>query len=248
MPALSIILPAYNEESRLPKTFDLIEAARAHGVFSAITLQEILIVDDGSKDRTIEVSEARQKTNPLLRVVRVQPNQGKGNAIHEGLKQAKGDWCLVADADSATPWDQFLKLYSACVQNETMKSEVAIGSRDLPDSDVTTQQSWVREHMGKTFNLIVRLITGLPYRDTQCGFKLIHRASIQKFLPTLQIKRFAWDVEFLMFARAYGLRIKETPVSWAHQDESRVNPIKDSLEMLIRVLQLRLRIWCQTKK
>jgi dolichyl-phosphate beta-glucosyltransferase len=102
--------------------------------------------------------------------------------------------------------------------------------------------------MGKTFNFIVRLITRLPYRDTQCGFKLIERSAIQKFLPLLEVKRFAWDVEFLMFARSYSLPIVEVPVTWEHQDASRVNAVKDSIEMLTRVVQMRFRLLFLKKK
>jgi dolichyl-phosphate beta-glucosyltransferase len=241
MPSLSLIIPAYNEAKRLPRTFELLRTAQTDGVFSAFELQEILIIDDGSRDATAAVSDEARASLPLIRVIRVQPNQGKGNAIHEGLRQAQSDWCLVADADSATPWDQLLRLWNS-LQSATPPAQVAIGSRDLPESNVLTNQSWIREHMGKTFNLIVRFITGLPFRDTQCGFKLIHRHSIEKFLPELKIKRFAWDVEFLMFCNSSNLRIIEVPVTWAHQEESRVNAIKDSFEMLVRVIQLRFRL------
>lgn len=242
MNTLSLILPAYNEEKRLPRTFKLLKEAIDASVFKLADLQEILIIDDGSGDRTIEVSEAARGDLPQIRVIPVRPNQGKGNAIHTGLRQARGDWMLIADADTATPWDQFVKVWSA-VQQSREPAQVAIGSRDLPDSELRIQQSWVREHMGKTFNFIVRMITGLPFRDTQCGFKLIHRGSIQPFLGQLQVKRFAWDVEFLMFARSRKLNVIEVPVAWEHQDESRVNPIKDSLEMLLRVIQMRVRIF-----
>ncbi len=240
MQTLALIIPAYNEEKRLPRTFDLLEQAKNEGVFSSVELIEILLIDDGSKDRTAAMIEDYQKSHPQYRVIRVVPNQGKGNAIHTGLKAAQADWCLIADADTATPWDQFKKVWAA-------GTPVSIGSRDLPESKITTSQSWVREHMGRTFNFLVRMITGLPFRDTQCGFKLINRQAIQPFIEKLEVKRFAWDVELLMFARAYQLGITEVPVSWEHQDASRVNPIKDSIEMLIRVIQMRLRI-CFLKK
>lgn len=242
MTSLSLILPAYNEEKRLPRTFQLIKTALETGIFQQADLQEILVIDDGSRDRTAEVVQAAQAELPQIRLVPVRPNQGKGNAIHTGLREARGDWLLIADADSATPWDQFLKLWQA-VQTARTPAQIAIGSRDLPESEIRTSQSWVREHMGKTFNLIVRTITGLPFKDTQCGFKLIHRGSIQSFLARLEVKRFAWDVEFLMFARSQKLNVIEVPVAWEHQDESRVNPIKDSLEMLMRVIQMRVRIF-----
>jgi dolichyl-phosphate beta-glucosyltransferase len=247
MKTLSLILPAYNEERRLPRTFDLLKEAIAGRVFQGFELKEILVVDDGSKDQTQAVTQSHQKLIPALRCVRVDPNQGKGNAIHAGLRAATGEWCLIADADTATPWNQFTKLYQYCVTAKPSAS-IAIGSRDLPESDVRTKQSWLRENMGRTFNLLVRLITQLPFRDTQCGFKLIERSAIQKFLPDLEVKRFAWDVEFLMFARKYGLAMVEVPVTWEHQDASSVNKFKDSIEMLARVIQMRFRLLFLKKK
>jgi dolichyl-phosphate beta-glucosyltransferase len=235
MDTLSIIIPAYNEASRLPRTFELLSKAIETGVFSSPKLEEIVIVDDGSKDQTAALAEAASRQLPMVKVIRVKPNQGKGNAVHTGLNVAQGTWCLIADADSATPWDQFLKLKQA-------NTPIVIGSRDLPESDVRTRQSWIREHMGKTFNLLVRLITALPFKDTQCGFKLLHRPSVAAFLPRLEVKRFAWDVEFLMFAKKYNLQTTEVPVVWEHQDNSHVDPIKDASEMLARVIQLRLRL------
>lgn len=241
MSTLSIVIPAYNEAKRLPRTFELLSKAVETGVFSALKLEEILIVDDGSKDDTAKIAAADSARYPslhsLVKVVRVQPNQGKGNAIHTGLRMAKSAWCLIADADSATPWDQFLKLEQA-----SKKFPIAIGSRDLPESDVRTRQSWVRENMGKTFNLLVRLITGLSFKDTQCGFKLLNAQAISPFLPKLETKRFAWDVEFLMFAKKHNLAIAEVAVAWEHQDDSHVDPIKDASEMLMRTIQIRFRM------
>ncbi len=239
MQGLSIIIPAYNEEARLPRTFQLLQQAISAGVFAGYDLKEILIVDDGSKDGTGAVCNSYNSILPQLKCISVTPNQGKGNAIHVGMKSAQSDWILIADADTATPWDQFLKLSAHANRDQ---SSIAIGSRDLPESDVRTQQSWIREHMGKTFNLIVRFITGLPYRDTQCGFKLIERNRIQTFLSLLQVKRFAWDVELLMFAQKNKLRISEVPVAWEHQEASRVHPIRDAFEMLCRVIEMRVRI------
>jgi dolichyl-phosphate beta-glucosyltransferase len=239
MQSLSIIIPAYNEESRLPRTFQLLQQAIGTGIFAGYDLKEILIVDDGSKDGTSAVCNSHTSILPQLKCISVTPNQGKGNAIHVGMKSAQSDWILIADADTATPWDQFLKLSAHANRDQ---SSIAIGSRDLPESDVRTQQSWMREHMGKTFNMIVRFITGLPYRDTQCGFKLIERNRIQTFLSLLQVKRFAWDVELLMFAKKNKLRISEVPVAWEHQEASRVHPIRDAFEMLCRVIEMRVRI------
>lgn len=240
MATLSIIIPAYNEETRLPRTFALLKHGIEEGVFGSLEIKEILVIDDGSRDLTRQVCQNHQSLLlAQLRCIPVSPNKGKGNAIHEGLKSATSDWILIADADTATPWDQFKKLWTKIEQEQ---SSIAIGSRDLPESDVRTKQSWIREHMGKTFNLIVRLITGLPYHDTQCGFKLIDKKRILPFIDLLRVKRFAWDVEFLMFARKNKIKISEVAVTWEHQDASRVNPISDALEMLLRVIEMRIRI------
>jgi dolichyl-phosphate beta-glucosyltransferase len=239
MQSLSIIIPAYNEEARLPRTFQLLQQGIESGIFAGYDLKEILIIDDGSKDGTSSVTNSHISILPQLKCISVTPNQGKGNAIHVGMKSAQGDWILIADADTATPWDQFLKLSMRVKRDQT---SIAIGSRDLPESDVRTQQSWMREHMGKTFNMIVRFITGLPYRDTQCGFKLIERKQIQSFIQLLQVKRFAWDVELLMFAKKNKVSISEVPVAWEHQEASRVHPIRDAFEMLCRVIEMRIRI------
>lgn len=239
MQSLSIIIPAYNEEARLPRTFQLLQQGIESGIFAGYELKEILIIDDGSKDGTSSVTNSHISILPQLKCISVTPNQGKGNAIHVGMKSAQGDWILIADADTATPWDQFLKLSMRVKRDQT---SIAIGSRDLPESDVRTQQSWMREHMGKTFNMIVRFITGLPYRDTQCGFKLIERKQIQSFIQLLQVKRFAWDVELLMFAKKNKVSISEVPVAWEHQEASRVHPIRDAFEMLCRVIEMRIRI------
>jgi len=239
MKSLSIIIPAYNEEPRLPRTFGLLKQAANEGIFGQVELKEILVIDDGSRDLTRNVCENHYSIMPGLRCIPVSPNQGKGNAIHVGMKAAQGDWILIADADSATPWDQFQKLWARATADQ---SSIAIGSRDLPESDVRTQQSWVRENMGKIFNFIVRCITRLPYRDTQCGFKLIEKNKVTPFLEKLQTKRFAWDVELLMFARKQQLKISEVPVAWEHQEASRVHPIRDATEMLLRVIEMRIRI------
>jgi dolichyl-phosphate beta-glucosyltransferase len=242
MKTLSLVLPAYNEAARLPRTFELLQQAKVAQVFSGVNLIEILIIDDGSRDATAAVSEKARESLSEIRVVRVSPNQGKGNAIHVGLREAQGEWCLIADADSATPWNQFIKLKEACLRNEETVCEIAMGSRDLPESHRAVRQSSLRENLGRLFNLAVRLVTGLPFKDTQCGFKLLHRPSISRFLPLLEVRRFAWDVELLLFAAKARLRIKEIPVDWEHQEGSRISPLKDGVEMFLRVLQMRLRV------
>jgi glycosyltransferase involved in cell wall biosynthesis len=242
MQSLSIILPAYNESERLPRTLNLIKAAKEQGIFNSMALTAIWVLDDGSTDSTVSMTQSLQALLPELRVHSIVPNQGKGNAIHTGLRLCDTDWCLIADADSATPWDQFIRLKNACIPDSEMKAAVAMGSRDLPESTRNRHQSWIRENLGRIFNLAVRLLTGLPFKDTQCGFKLVHLPSVRPFLSQLRVKRFAWDVEFLLFAKKHHLRMVEIPVIWEHQEGSRISPIKDGIEMVFRVIQMRIRI------
>jgi dolichyl-phosphate beta-glucosyltransferase len=242
MLSLSIVIPAYNEAARLPNTLELIKVSKEKGIFNPAELREVWIIDDGSKDQTAGIAQNFTPSLPEIRVHRVSPNQGKGNAIHTGLALVQSDWCLIADADSATPWDQFIPLSKVCFDPASTGPRIAMGSRDIEGSLRKERQSWLRESLGRLFNFAVRLITGLPFKDTQCGFKLIHMPSVRPFLPFLRVKRFAWDVEFLLFAKRAGIPMVEVPVVWEHQEGSRISPIKDGIEMFFRVIQMRLRI------
>jgi hypothetical protein len=242
MLSLSILIPAFNEAGRLPHTLGLIKSSKEKGIFGAFALKEVWIIDDGSRDQTAQIAMGFTPSLPEIRVHSVAPNQGKGNAIHTGLKLLTGDWCLIADADSATPWDQFIPLSKACLEGTNPRPTIAMGSRDIEGSIRKERQSWVRENLGRLFNLAVRWITGLPFKDTQCGFKLIHMPSVRPFLNFLQVKRFAWDVEFLLFAKRANLSMVEVPVVWEHQEGSRISPLKDGIEMFLRVIQMRIRI------
>jgi len=242
MQTLSLVIPAFNEAERLPRTLGLIKHTKDKGIFDSIPLKDVWIIDDGSRDQTAKVARDFAATLPEIRVHSVTPNQGKGNAIHTGLKLATGEWCLIADADSATPWDQFIPLSQACLKEGKILAQIAMGSRDIAGSVRRERQSWIRENLGRLFNLAVRLVTGLPFKDTQCGFKLLHLPSIRPWLPYLRVKRFAWDVELLLFAKKAHLQMREVPVIWEHQEGSRISPLKDGIEMFFRVLQMRLRI------
>jgi|GEM_PF-158996 len=242
MQTLSIVIPAFNEAARLPRTLHLIKDAKSKGIFNRFLLKEIWIIDDGSRDETVEIAQKLVGELPEIQVHSVRPNQGKGNAVHTGLKLASTDWCLIADADSATPWDQIIPLTQACLDEPGALPRIAMGSRDIQGSIRKEHQSWARENLGRLFNLAVRLITGLPFKDTQCGFKLVHLPSVRPWLGFLTIKRFAWDVEFLLFAKKYGLPMKEVPVIWEHQEGSRISPLKDGIEMVLRVVEMRIRM------
>ena len=236
---LSIVIPAYNEATRLPDS--LTELVAFAGSSKAISLDqlELVISDDGSQDDTISVASSFADQFPHLKVVGLKENAGKGAAIRHGIQNATAEWVLVADADMATPWTEIDKFFEFLTHNPF---DMLIGSRAMAESDIKTRQPFFRESMGKIFNLIIRSITGLPFRDTQCGFKLIKNTLAQKLLPLLKVDRFAWDVEFLMMARFAGAKITDRPVEWHHREASRVRPIVDSFEMLVATLNMRLNL------
>lgn len=165
------------------------------------------------------------------------PNAGKGYAIRRGVLEAKGDQILLTDADLSTPIEEMNKLVRALENHE-----VAIGSRGLDTTTVKRRQAWYRQTMGKTFNWLIRRLTGLTYADTQCGFKLFRREAARKIFSEAVVDRFAYDVEMLMIARRHGYAVAEVPVLWFNDEDSRVNLIRDSTRMLIDVLAIRRRI------
>ena len=228
---LSIVVPAFNEASRLPKT--------APPAIKYLCQQdyrwEIILVDDGSDDKTALVAEEVFCDNELL-VIKNGSNRGKGFSVGRGVLAARGRVVLISDADFSSPMQELEKLRSAI--NEGF--DLAIGSRSLPDSNITERQAWIREYMGRTFNLLVQLIVLPGFIDTQCGFKLFPRDVGVSLFSKMKVDRFAFDVELLYLARKQNLKIKEVPVEWRNIRESRVNIIKDSFRMLIDLFRIRL--------
>ena len=229
----SIVIPAYNEARRLPNTLEVLR--RRLELDPAIT--EILIVDDGSKDETAAIVRDFARTHSGFGLVSYWPNAGKGYAIRRGVLEAKGDQILLTDADLSTPIEEMDKLVRALENHE-----VAIGSRGLDATTVKRRQRWYRQTMGKTFNWLMRRLTGLTYADTQCGFKLFRREAARKIFSEAVVDRFAYDVEMLMIARRHGYAVAEVPVLWFNDEDSRVNLIRDSTRMLLDVLAIRRRI------
>lgn len=244
---ISIVIPAYNEEKRISKTLEalitFVDYLKNNKQY-LIEIKEVIVVVDGSSDQTSDVTKTFSNKVPNLKVIEYQPNQGKGYAVHTGLKNSNSSWILISDADNSTDWSELIKLSSSI---NTNSAQIAIASRDLEKSKVTRHQSFVREFMGKTFNWILRTITSLSFRDTQFGFKLVNRNAIQVFLNKLAVNRFAWDVEFLLYAKEYNLNVNEVAVEWKHQDDSRVRIIRDSFEMLMTVLKLKLKLLINKK-
>ncbi|KYG65034.1 dolichyl-phosphate beta-glucosyltransferase [Bdellovibrio bacteriovorus] len=235
---ISIVIPAYNEEQRLPKTLQALKSFVAEENPDWV-ITEVLVVDDGSTDQTATVAQNDREGFPLVRLISLSPNQGKGAAVHAGFKEATGDYILVADADMATPWEELFKLFPS-----TVKSDMVMGSRGLVHSHIERRQHWIRQNMGKTFNKILKLLVGLPYQDTQCGFKLLRNDEVfrSEILPRLQVTRFAWDVELIVLLLRRNKIVTEVPIRWRHQDHSHVHIIRDSLEMLWTVIKLKLRL------
>ncbi|UXR63298.1 glycosyltransferase family 2 protein [Bdellovibrio bacteriovorus] len=238
MTDVSIVIPAYNEALRLPETLQVLKELCTEDVLS-VSITEVLVVDDGSMDNTRQVVEQFAQEWSLLKVFGFSENRGKGAAVKKGLIEARSSWVLVADADMATPWEELRKLQTFMDQ-----ADLIMGSRALPQSQIEVRQHWIRQTMGKTFNKILRLFVGLPYKDTQCGFKLVHNDEVfrQKILPQLSVERFAWDVELILYMERYRKKVLEVPIRWQHRDSSRVHIVRDSLEMLFAVRKMRRRL------
>ena len=234
---LSVIIPAYNEEQRLKPTIrDLFAYFRQEQ--SGFHLLEVLIVDDGSTDKTLDLIADLKREFPLIRLVHLNGNQGKGAAVKAGLMKAQGQWFLIADADQSTPWKEMEILLREAL---TRGADMAMGSRALNSELVEIHQAWWREGMGKFFNWIVRSMFGLVFLDTQCGFKLLKNfAQIQSVISDLRIRRFAWDVELILALQDRDKKIVEIPVTWRNKLDSRVHPIRDSFEMLFQLSKIRI--------
>jgi dolichyl-phosphate beta-glucosyltransferase len=201
--SISIIIPAYNEEKRLPGTLTKI---REYLAGSEWEFAEIVVVDDGSRDATAAVAR-----DGATRVLQNPGNRGKGYSVRHGMLEAKGDWALFTDADLSSPITELEKLWRSA---ESEQAEVAIGSRAVDRSLVGVHQPLFREFSGRFFNVVMRLVTGLPFHDTQCGFKLFETRAAKKIFEKQRLERFGFDVEVLFIATRMGLRVLEVPVRW----------------------------------
>ena len=226
-PALSIVIHAYNEEARLGPTLERIEAWRRTRPESI----EVIVSDDGSRDRTREIAAAAGAV-----VVGHAPNRGKGAAVREGMLAATGARVLMCDADLATPIEEVDKLGAELDRGH----DIAIASRALDRTLIETRQHPMRELMGRTFNGIVRLLILGGIKDTQCGFKLFSHEAAQDLFGRATVDGFAFDVEVLWLARG-RYKVAEVPVVWRHVEESKVSPGTDAMRMFADVVRLRLR-------
>ena len=229
-PELSIVIPAFNEELRLPVSLAQISAYVRLGRRET----EVIVVDDGSRDRTSDIAQSFRDEIPRLRVISNGENRGKGYSVRHGMLEARGRLVLFTDADLSAPIDEADKLLQAL---ETF--DVAIGSRALDRSLISVHESRFREFAGIIFNLIVRVTLRLPFVDTQCGFKAFRREPSRIIFQQQRIERFGFDPELLYLARHHGLRAVEIPVRWAHSPATKVNMLRDSVQMFLDIFTIR---------
>ncbi len=231
--SVSVVIPAYNEADRIAPTIRRIDEY-CRGRFRDC---EIIVVDDGSRDATRSIVKNMQEAMTSLRCEGYEGNRGKGFAIRHGIASSRGDLILISDADLSTPIEEVEKLL-ACYDEGY---DVVIGSRALRGSDIVVRQPWWRELMGRTFNTFVRALLSVEFKDTQCGFKLFRGDRGREIFGRAEVDRFAYDVEVLYLARKAGLKIKEAPIRWVNSPNSKVSPVRDSLQMLKDLIKLRLR-------
>jgi len=238
-PDFSIIIPAFNEQARLPRALAAIRDFLAHEQIGPGNV-EILVVDDGSTDATIRVAQEMIKDLPSLRVVSNGRNRGKGFSVRHGMLEARGRLALFTDADLSAPIEEWPKLRHAIEAGY----DGAIGSRAVDRSLIAVHQSSLRELAGIIFNRFVRLFTGLPFQDTQCGFKAFVREPARIVFEQQRIERFGFDPEILFLAKRHGLKIAEVPVRWAHDPATKVHVLRDSLRMFTDLIYIRWNWLC----
>jgi glycosyltransferase involved in cell wall biosynthesis len=227
----SFVIPAYNEGVRLRPTL--------HALIRHIQEQnwdaEILVVNDGSTDDTAQIVREYGKAHPQVLLVENPGNRGKGFSVRNGMLHARGDICLFSDADLSSPITEAQKLFDAIAQG----ADIAIGSRWLRAELQTERQPLYRQLFGRIYNLVLRIVLGLRFADTQCGFKAFRRDAAQRIFPLQRIERWGFDPEILFLARRAGLRVEEVPVLWAHSEGTRLHPFRDGLRMFLEAVRIR---------
>jgi dolichyl-phosphate beta-glucosyltransferase len=232
-PYLSVVIPAYNEEDRLGTT---IAAVRSYARTKSFAT-EVIVVDDGSRDKTAERAADALRGFAGGRLIRLPRNLGKGAAVKAGVLAARGDLILFSDADLSTPIEELDRFLPWIEQG----FDVVIGSRALPGADIRARQSRFRELMGKTFNRILRRAFLEDIPDTQCGFKLFSEKAAKAVFPLVETRGFSFDVEALLLCRRFGFRIRQVPVVWCNSPQSKVRIVGSSLAMLVELWKLKRR-------
>ncbi len=231
---ISIVIPAYNEEKRIISTLKKIKDYLEKEDYR----YEIIVVDDGSKDRTSKIIKKIKEKDNRISLIHFLKNRGKGAAVKEGVLSAKGRYILFTDSDLSTPIEELDKLLFWVKERDY---DIAIGSRGLPESKILIPQLWYREKMGKIFNIFVRLLVVPEIFDTQCGFKLFRRKIAQHLFHLQRVSNLAFDVEIIYLSKSFGYSVKEIPVHWINSPQSKVHLLSDSLRMLITLIKIFLR-------
>jgi glycosyltransferase involved in cell wall biosynthesis len=235
-PYLSIVIPAYNEAARIGKALEEVRKYAASKRFAT----ELLLVDDGSSDSTLDLFRRFQSLWPQTRTLQNEVNRGKGFSVRRGMLEAQGDVILFTDADLSAPIEETDKLLAAL---ESSSADAAVGSRALDRKLIGIHQPWRREFGGRCFNFFVRLFTGLKIRDTQCGFKLFRRATTRKAFELQRVEGFGFDPEVLFLIKRLGGKIVEVPVRWNDNPATKVHFLRDATRMFLDLLLLRWRCW-----
>lgn len=227
----SIIIPAYNESERISASLDKIVAYIAEQQWGA----EVIVVNDGSRDNTAEIVRDYAKSHPMVKLIENPGNRGKGYTVRNGMMHAHGDILLFTDADLSSPIQEAQKLFAAIDKG----ADVTFGSRWLQAELQTERQPFYRQVFGRIFNLLLRIILGLKYKDTQCGFKAFTRKAAHQIFSRQMIDRWGFDPEILFLAEKFGFKVAEVPVEWAHDNRSKINPVTDGAKMFVEMLRVR---------
>jgi dolichyl-phosphate beta-glucosyltransferase len=227
----SLVIPAFNESERIIASLDKILAYIAQNNWDA----EVLVVNDGSRDNTADVVRQYEQRSPIVRLLENPGNRGKGYSVRHGMLQARGDVLIFSDADLSSPIYESAKL----IREIEKGADVAFGSRWLEADTQTERQSILRQVAGRVYNLLLRVILGLNYKDTQCGLKAFTREAAEKVFTRQKIERWGFDPELLFIAKKFGMKMVEVPVEWAHDDRSKINPVVDGFKMGMEMLKIR---------
>jgi dolichyl-phosphate beta-glucosyltransferase len=228
---ISIVIPAYNESARLARTLDRVLDFVRRQAWDA----EVIVVDDGSIDRTADLVRDYARSNGMVRLIQNPGNRGKGYSVRHGVLNAQGAIVVFTDADLSSPIEESVKLLQALDAG----ADVAIGSRWLRSELQTQRQSLARQVMGRAFNVLLRILLRLDFKDTQCGFKAFRRSAAKTLFPLQKIEGWGFDPEILFLARRFGFKVAEVPVAWAHDEGTRIQPIRDGSTMVLEMWRIR---------
>jgi glycosyltransferase involved in cell wall biosynthesis len=227
----SILIPAYNESSRIAASLEKVLGFIAQRGWDA----EVIVINDGSRDHTADVVRGYLPKNPRLRMLENPGNRGKGYSVRNGMLHADGKVLLFSDADLSSPIEEADKLLAAIANG----ADIAIGSRWLQSHLQTQRQPLYRQIFGRIFNVMLRLTLGLKFKDTQCGFKAFTRRAAEAIFPVQKIERWGFDPELLYLAKRFGFKVAEVPVEWAHREGTQISPLRDGLRMFGEMLKIR---------